>query len=215
MAVEMNGAGLVRRRAGCNHQRQQVILVRLCVAGAWSGFPAAQRDVARLAFEHRRVKPRIERFGRGVYFPATEEAAYVVVCLAATEYQDAFAPQRLESTPDRKVSGRIEAALQRELNQRDVSVRHHHLEGHEDAVIPLSGRPGIVWDASGPKETAHARRQVGRTGSWPAQLIGVVGEAAVIEQQRRRRACIDGRDILLPMARDGEDGTRASRELWS
>lgn len=149
-------------------ERQQVILVRLRIAGTRCACPPSEGSVARVGIDHRFAQPGVERLGLRIGRAIAGKAAHVVITLTAAEDQHALLAQRLQRPSDRQVRRGIEAALQRELHERNLGRRVHHLERHEYTVILAARRLAATADARRREQLAHAGGE--RRAAWAGHV---------------------------------------------
>src|SRR3546814_11958885 len=113
------------------------------------------------------------------------------------------------------MGGGSEIAAERKLGGGNVRVRHGDLQVDEDAMVPAP-----ILLLADPKAGAldQARRlpcDIGRAGRVPAQGIGVLGKAAIIEKEVRPLAAVAGEAGLLPMTGNRSEERRGGKECVS
>lgn len=104
--MEGDGAGSARGATGRHHQRQEMVLVRLRGRSARRVLPANLGTVTGALVDHCLSQPGIEGLGFQIGRTATEEAAHVVIALAADDAAaDSSALMRF-ARPDDRASGK-------------------------------------------------------------------------------------------------------------
>jgi hypothetical protein len=157
-----------RRGAGDHHQRQEVLLARVCAPRSGAFVP-----LARLLSRRERsadscvAQPGVELLAGGVLL-RIEEALHVVVGHAAADDEDAIVAQWQERAPHREVLGRVEPGLERELQGGYVGLGPGELERHEGAVVEASLGVARGREASLSQELRDTRRERGRARRRPS-----------------------------------------------
>src|SRR5579864_3612102 len=196
-----------------NHQRNEVILPRMCLARCWSGGPAKEPFLALTwrGLDKRRLKPIVEEFGN--MSCAGSELPQVVIAEAAADDQDALAAQWRERAADGHVRGRIVTRFQGELDDGYVGVRIHDDQRSEGSVIEPLVRIESRRHACGLDERPDALRQLRRTRCRVLDMVGVLGEARIVVDHGRVWIRHHGELVGLPMAGDDEHGLRRNADL--
>jgi hypothetical protein len=101
---------------------------------------------------------------------------------------------------------RVQIGAQRDFDDRHVGIRQHQHERDEDAVVqPTLGV--LARCQPGPfEQAAHPLRECGRAGRRVLQVVGVLGKAVVVEQERRVGGGVDGETAGFPVAGDDHHG---------
>lgn len=121
----------------------------------------ASRALGATVIDHGLGEPAIE-LGGGCFRRRTELRQVVEGGHATAHDEHAFVTQRCERPADGDVFGRVEAALEGELDDGDVGCGERDDEGDERAVVVAALRVAAYVDAGRAEEFDDALGQVGR-----------------------------------------------------
>ena len=126
---------------------------------------------------------------------------------AAGDDEDTFVAKGSQSTAGGYVLRRIERLIERQRDDGDVGLRKRDLEGNKDSMIVAAGGIGRRWQPLIAQQFCNASGKRRIAGRGPDELVGVGGEAGIVEDEWRfsGRAGSEGR--LFPMAADNKQGS--------
>jgi hypothetical protein len=96
-----------------------------------------------------------------------------VIAHAAADDQNPLVPQRAKGAPGGQVLGRIEIALEREGDDRNVGVGENQQERNEDAVVEAARRIGSRRQAGRLQQLDDPFGEARISGGRILQLVGV------------------------------------------
>ena len=153
-------------------------------------------------------EPGIEG-GRSVAAAPGEHVGQVVIAHAAAHDENPLIPQRRQDAAERQMQRRVEAGLQRQLQDGNVCIRIDEQKRHEYSVIEPAPGFNIALEAGFLQQRTHAFGQVGSADRRIFQAIGVLRKAVVVEQQTGL-----GRDVER-WAADSPNAPKRPIRLWA